>query len=67
MLVAFTTILALSLNQTLGTWRPYLLSHLACTSPLQALRCSAIQCLEHTTAGCMAPVGTRINLVSLVA
>jgi hypothetical protein len=33
-LSAFTTILALSLNQTSGTWRPCLLSRLACSSPL---------------------------------
>jgi hypothetical protein len=66
-LSAFTTILALRLNQTSGTWRPCLLSHLACSSPLQAQRCYAIQCLEHTTAGRTAPTGTRINLVSLAA
>jgi hypothetical protein len=61
---AFTTILALSLNQTSGTWRLHLLSRLACSAPLQAPRCSAIQCLEHTTAGRTAPAGTRINPVS---
>jgi hypothetical protein len=36
-------------------------------APLQAPRCEAIQCLEHTTAGRTAPAGTRINPVSLVA
>jgi hypothetical protein len=45
-LTVFTTILALRPNQTSGTWRPCLFSHLACSSPLQALRCSAIQCLR---------------------
>jgi hypothetical protein len=63
-LSAFTTILALSLNQTSGTWRLHLLSRLACSAPLQAPRCNAIQCLEHTTAGRTTPVGTRINPVS---
>jgi hypothetical protein len=38
---AFTTMLVLRLNQTLGTWRP-LLSRLACSPPLQALRCNTI-------------------------
>jgi hypothetical protein len=60
----FTTILAPCLNQTSGTWRHYLLSRHACRSPLQAPRCSAIQCLEHTPAGCTASAGTRIKLVS---
>jgi hypothetical protein len=55
------------LNQTLGTWRPRLHSRSACSFPLQAQRCNAIQCLEHTTAGRTTPAGTRINLVSLVA
>jgi hypothetical protein len=36
-------------------------------TPLQAPRCEAIQCLEHTPAGRTAPAGTRINQVSLVA
>jgi hypothetical protein len=36
-------------------------------TPLQAPRCEAIQCLEHAPAGRTAPVGTRINQVSLVA
>jgi hypothetical protein len=36
-------------------------------APLQAPRCEAIQCLEHTPAGRMAPAGTRINQVSFVA
>jgi hypothetical protein len=48
---AFTTILALRLNQTSGTWRLLLFSRLACSSPLQALRCNAIQRLERTPAG----------------
>jgi hypothetical protein len=36
-------------------------------TPLQAPRCEAIQCLEHTPAGRTAPAGTRINQVSPVA
>jgi hypothetical protein len=36
-------------------------------APLQAPRCKAIQCLEHTTAGRTVPAGTRIKPVSLVA
>jgi hypothetical protein len=36
-------------------------------TPLRAPRCKAIKCPEHTTAGCTAPAGTRINPVSLVA
>jgi hypothetical protein len=57
------------LNQrTSGTWRPGLLSHLACAPPpLQALRCNAIQCLEHTTARRTTTAGTRINQCHLVA
>jgi hypothetical protein len=50
--------------KTSGTWRLLLLSHLACSAPLQASRCNAIQCLEHTPAGCTAPARTRINPVS---
>jgi hypothetical protein len=41
-LSASTVILASCLNQTSGTWRHYLLSRHACSSPLQAPRCSAI-------------------------
>jgi hypothetical protein len=36
-------------------------------APLQARRCKAIQCLEHTSAGRTTSAGTRINQVSLVA
>jgi hypothetical protein len=36
-------------------------------TPLQAPRCEAIQCLEHTPAGRTAPAETRINQASLVA
>jgi hypothetical protein len=61
---AFTTILASRLNQTSGTWRHALLSRHACSSPLQAPRCSVIQCLEHTPTGRTAPTGIRITLVS---
>jgi hypothetical protein len=40
------------IQKTSGTWRPgLLLLLLACSPPLQAPRCNAIQCLEHTTAG----------------
>jgi hypothetical protein len=63
-LSAFTPILALASISTSGTWRTSLLSRLACSTPLQALRCNAIQCPEHTPAGHTAPAGTRINLVS---
>jgi hypothetical protein len=41
-LSTFTTILALYLNQSSGTWGLCLLSRLACSSPLQAPRCNAI-------------------------
>jgi hypothetical protein len=65
-LSAFTTILALtSIRKTSGTWKLGLLSCLACSPPLQAPWCNAIQCLEHTTAGRTAEAGTRINPVSL--
>jgi hypothetical protein len=60
-LSAFSTILALSSINTSGTWRPGLLSHHACSPPLRAPRCEAIQCPEHTIAGRTAPAGTRIN------
>jgi hypothetical protein len=55
------------LNQTSGTWRPRLLSHLACSHPSTSTTVQAIQCPEHTAAGHTAPAGTRINQVSLVA
>jgi hypothetical protein len=61
---AFTPILALASISTSGTWRTSLLSRLACSTPLQALRCNAIQCPEHIPAVRTAPAGTRINLVS---
>jgi hypothetical protein len=60
-LSVFTTILALDSISTSGTWRIDLLSRLACSPPLQAPRCNAIQCPEHTPAGRTAPAGTRIN------
>jgi hypothetical protein len=41
-LSAFTTILALASINTIGTWRPGLLSHHACSPPLRASRCNAI-------------------------
>jgi hypothetical protein len=66
-LSTFSTILALALINTFGTWRSGLLSHHACSPPLRAPRCEAIQCPEHTTAGRTAPAGTRIIPVSLVA
>jgi hypothetical protein len=55
------------LNQTSGTWRPRLLSCLACSHPSTSTTVRAIQCLEHTTARRTAPAGTRINQVSLFA
>jgi hypothetical protein len=55
------------LNQTSGTWRPCLLSRLACSHPSTSTTAQAIQCPEHTAAGRTAPAGTRINQVSLVA
>jgi hypothetical protein len=55
------------LNQTSGTWRPRLLSRLACSHPSTSTTVRAIQCPEHTIAGRTAPAGTRINQVSLVA
>jgi hypothetical protein len=65
-LSAFTTIMALASINTSGTWRTGLLSRHACSPPLRAPRCKAIQCPEHIAAGRTAPVGTRISLVSLV-
>jgi hypothetical protein len=41
-LSAFTTILALASINTSRTWRPDLLSRLACSPPVQAPRCNAI-------------------------
>jgi hypothetical protein len=55
------------LNQTSGTWRPRLLSRLACSHPSTSTTMQAIQCPEHTAARRTAPAGTRINQVSLVA
>jgi hypothetical protein len=55
------------LNQTSRTWRPHLLSRLACSHPSTSTTVRAIQCPEHTTAGRTAPAGTKINQVSLVA
>jgi hypothetical protein len=66
-LSAFTMILTLASINTSGTWRPGLLSRHACSPPLRAPRCKAIQCPEHTAAGRTALAGTRINSVSLVA
>jgi hypothetical protein len=53
--------------QTSGTWRPRLLSRLACSHPSTSTTVQAIQCPEHTAVGRTAPAGTRINQVSLVA
>jgi hypothetical protein len=64
-LSAFSTILALA--NTSGTWRPRLLSRLACSHPSTSTTVQAIQCPEHTTAGLTAPARIRINQVSLVA
>jgi hypothetical protein len=66
-LSAFSTILALASINTSGTWGPALLSRLACSRPSTSTTVQAIQCPEHTTAGRTAPVGTRINQVSLIA
>jgi hypothetical protein len=66
-LSAFSTILALASITTSGTWRPRLLSRLACSHPSTSTTVQAIQCPEHTTAGRTAPAGTRINQVSLVS
>jgi hypothetical protein len=63
-LSSFTPILALASVNTSGTWRTSLLSCLACSTPLQAPRCRAIQCPEHIPVGRTDPAGTRINLVS---
>jgi hypothetical protein len=65
--LAFSTILVLASIYTSRTWRPGLLSHHACSPPLRAPRCEAIQCPEDTTTGRTAPARTRINPVSLVA
>jgi hypothetical protein len=66
-LSAFSTILALASINTSGTWRPRLLSRLACSHPSTSTSVQAIQCPEHTTAGRTTPAETRINQVSLVA
>jgi hypothetical protein len=66
-LSTFSMILALASINTSGTWRPGLLSRLACSHPSRSTAVQAIQCPEHTTAGRTAPAGTRINQVSLVA
>jgi hypothetical protein len=66
-LSAFSTILALASINTPGTWRPRLLSRLACSHPSTSTMVQAIQCPEQATAGRTAPAGTRINQVSLVA
>jgi hypothetical protein len=42
-LSAFSTILPLASINTSGTWRPGLLSHHACSPPLRAPQCEAIQ------------------------
>jgi hypothetical protein len=49
-----STILALILNKPSGTWRLLLLSRFACSSPLRAPRCHAIQRHECTPTGRMA-------------
>jgi hypothetical protein len=59
--------LALASINTSGTWRPRLLSRLACSHPSTSTTVQAIQSPEHTTTGHTAPAGTRINQVSLVA
>jgi hypothetical protein len=64
-LSAFPTTLAFASINTSGTWRPCLLSHLACSHPSTSTTVQAIQCPEHITAGRTAPVGTRIIPVSI--
>jgi hypothetical protein len=59
--------LALASITTSGTWRPRLLSRLACSHPSTSITVQVIQCPEHTTVGRTAPAGIRINQVSLVA
>jgi hypothetical protein len=59
--------LALASINTSGTWRPGLLSLLACSHPSTRTTVQAIQCPEHITAGRTAPAGTSISPVSLVA
>jgi hypothetical protein len=59
--------LALASINTSRTWRPRLLSRLACSHPSTSTTMQAIQCPKHTTAGRTAPGGTRINQVSLIA
>jgi hypothetical protein len=66
-LSAFSTILALASINTSGTWGPRLLSRLTCSHPSTSTTVQAIQCPKHTTAGRMAPAGTRTSQVSLVA
>jgi hypothetical protein len=67
-LSAFTAILALaSIKGPLGPGGPAFSPTSLVPPPLQALRCNAIQCLEHTTARRMATAGTRINQCHLVA
>jgi hypothetical protein len=58
---------ALRLLHDIGTWRPHLLSRLACIHPSTSTTVQEIQCPEHSTAGRTAPAGTRIKQVSLVA
>jgi hypothetical protein len=64
---ASPTILALASITHLGLGGHASSPALLVAAPLQAPRCKAIQCLEHTSAGRTAPAGTRINQVSLVA
>jgi hypothetical protein len=59
--------LALTSINTSGTWRPRLLSRFACSHASTSTTMQVIQCPEHAAAGRTAPVGTRINQVSLVA
>jgi hypothetical protein len=59
--------LTLASINTSRTWRPRLLSRLACSHPSKSTTVQAIQCPEHTTAARTTRAGTRINQVSLVA
>jgi hypothetical protein len=51
---SFTHDIGICLNQSLGIWSHFLLSCLACSLPLRAPRCLAIQRHECTPAGCKA-------------
>jgi hypothetical protein len=61
---ALTTILALRLNQTSGTWRPLLLSRIACSPLCKRYRATRYSASSAPLLDVRPTAGTRIKLMS---